>query len=97
MKIIDNLKLYNSEDEIEEVIANIEGFDFTEFDIEEIGEALMYIADAHPAQKANTAAFLKQELSSLAYIRRITQETGCDPAYVLSKDIYNNVQIWAKR
>ena len=59
--------------------------------------ALMYIADAHPAQKPNTAAFLEQELSSLAYIRRITQETGCDPAYVLSKDIYNNVQIWANR
>lgn len=40
MKIIDNLKMYNPEDEIEEVIANIEGFDFTELDIEEIGEAI---------------------------------------------------------
>ena len=59
--------------------------------------ALMYITDAHPQFKADAAAFLEQELASLAYITQITSAKGCDPAYVLSKDIYTNVNLWANR
>ena len=40
MTILENLKLYNPEDDIAEAKQNLEGFDFTELDIEEITEAI---------------------------------------------------------